>query len=440
MKQALHFEEFSKPTYEEWMAAVQKELSGKPFESLLWNPTQGIKLEPYYHQSKRNLVHINPTRSNWAIGQWIDFTSEKETNLQILKSLEGGANFIYLNLSGNLAAVDFSALFKDVILDYIEIALDAHGNNEILEQFSQFYNNSKPEGWKVAIYNSSSYLNLKEKYEDLIGFKHNNVHSLCIDASMVQNNGGSTIDAIVYALIHGKEIINRMIAQGRKIDDVAALIRFQFATDTSYFLEIAKFKAFRILWAQVVNAYQPEHNCSVNTIVDSVSCSFSIATLDAENNLLRATISAMASAIGGADTITNLSFNYFLEENQNSASRYSRNILHLLKEESYFDAARDAVKGAYYVEELIYQTSEVALNKFKELCDLPFEEAVNTINDSIEKERSLKISAFESGDKTILGVNKYPNKKDPRLNTKLKSVEANRLAANMESNIRNTSN
>ncbi|MFN6380607.1 MAG: methylmalonyl-CoA mutase family protein [Flavobacteriales bacterium] len=440
MKQEIHFEEFPKPNHEEWMAAVQKELAGKSFESLLWHPTEGIKLDPYYHRLKRNLTHIDPTRESWAIGQWIDFTSEKETNLQMLKSLEGGANFIHLNIPATVQTIDFSILFKDVYLEYIEIALTVVNGNQLVQQFSHFCNESDSLSWKGAVYTKSGTVEELENNYTSVVFKNKNIHSLCIDISAVQNNGGSGIDAIVYALLNGKEILNRMIVRGYEIDDLAASLRFRFATDTSYFQEIAKYKAFRILWAQVINAYQPKHKCSENTIIDSVSCTFSMATLDAENNLLRSTISSMAAAIGGADTITNLNFNYFLEENDSSSSRYARNILHLLKEESYFDSARDAVKGAYYVEELIYQTAEAALNKFKALCDLPFEEAIEVINSSVASERALKVSAFENGTKTILGVNKYPNKKDSRMKAVVKSLDAKRLSQELESRLRNMEN
>ncbi len=439
MKQSLNFEEFPKPSYGEWLAAVEKELAGKSFDSLIWQPTDGITLQPYYHQPQRKLLHVNPTRQDWAVGQWIDYTGEKETNHQIIKCLEGGANFIHLNIPSTVHSIDFSILFKDVYLEYIEIALTVVNESQLHQQFSHFCNKSDSLSWKGAVYISNVTVEELENNYTSVEFKNKNIHSLCIDVSAIQNNGGSGIDAIVHALLQGKEILNRMIVRGYEIDDLAACLRFRFATDTSYFQEIAKYKAFRILWAQVVNAYQPKHKCSENTIVDSVSCTFSMATLDAENNLLRSTISSMAAVIGGADTVSNLNFNYFLEESQSSSLRYARNILHLLKEESYFDAARDAVKGSFYIEELIYQTAEKALEKFKDLSEKPFEDAISLIEKSVLHERELKITAFEKGNKVILGVNKYPNKKDPRIMAKLKSMESKRIAEEMESNIRNTS-
>ncbi len=440
MKQSLNFEEFPKPSYSEWLAAVEKELAGKSFDSLIWQPTDGITLQPYYHQTHRKLVHVNPTRKDWSVGQWIDYIGDKETNHQIIKSLEGGANFIHLNIPSTVQSIDFSILFKDVFLEYIEVAITFGNNDQLHQQFSRFCNDSNSSNWKAATYFKHATIEEIEERYNKVELNNKSIHTLCVDASAIQDKGGSAIDAIVYALIEGKEILNRMIARGHKIDDLAANIRFRFSTDTSYFQEIAKYKAFRILWAQVVNAYQPEHNCSINTIIDSVSSTFSMATLDAENNLLRSTISSMAAAIGGADTITNLHFNYFLDENQTSSSRYARNILHLLKEESYFDAARDAVKGSFYIEELIYQTADRALSKFIELSEKPYTDALMLIQSSVMVERDQKVKALESGSKVVLGVNKYPNKKDPRLTSKLKPIGSNRIAEELESNIRNTSN
>jgi methylmalonyl-CoA mutase len=163
-----------------------------------------------------------------------------------------------------------------------------------------------------------------------------------------------------------------------------------------------------------------------------------MASLDAENNLLRATVEAMAAIIGGADTICLEPFNSLLDENQTSSQRYARNILHLLKEESYFDTAREAVKGAYYIEELIYQMASNALLRFQKLTELPYEEALVVLNDAIDTSHELKKVELDKGQKTILGVNKYPNKKDPRLSSSVKTFAFERLSEQLEKNLRNS--
>ena len=111
MIQNIDFSEFSKPSLEQWHAAVLKELAGKPFDATLWNPISGISMEPYYHQSGRRLEHVVPTRKDWGIGQIIYFINEKDTNDEILMSLEGGVNFLHIIFPKTIKAVDFSLLF-----------------------------------------------------------------------------------------------------------------------------------------------------------------------------------------------------------------------------------------------------------------------------------------------------------------------------------------
>jgi methylmalonyl-CoA mutase len=437
MKQNLDFNEFSKHSLEQWQAALQKELAGKPFEDTLWSPVSGISMEPYYHQSGRRLEHVLPTRKEWGMGQIINFTNEKNDNSDILISLEGGVNFLHINFSETTQRVDFSLLFENVFLNYIELALSFQ-NVELMDQWSQFYNDSDSVNWKGAVYYHMASPKLKAGHYERYRFKHKNFHTLAIDASHVQNRGGSSIDAIVYACLEGKEIINTLIEKGAQIDDVSAAMRFRFATDTSYFQEIAKLKAFRIIWAEIIKAYNPSHSCSTNTIIDATSAAYSMASLDAENNLLRATVEAMAALIGGADTISLDTFNSSLVEGQTSSKRYARNILHLLKEESYFDATQDAVKGAYYIEEFIHQIASLALSRFQELAELPYDKAIQKLDDSIATSHATKREDFEKGFKTILGVNKYPNKKDPRLKSTVKPFEFERLSEKLENNLRNS--
>lgn len=437
MIQKIDFNEFSKPSLEQWHAAVLKELAGKPFDATLWSPIRGISMEPYYHQSSRRLEHIMPTRKEWGIGQIFNFTNEKNTNDEILMSLEGGVNFLHVIFPHSTKTVDFSSLFKNVFLNYIEVALSFY-TEELMAQWSQFYNDSDSLNWKGAVHYQVAPPTLKADLYEQYSFTHKNIHTLTVDASHIQNRGGSSIDAIIYACLEGKEILNLLIQNGALIDDVSAAMRFTFAIDTSYFQEIAKLKAFRIIWAEIIKAYRPKHSCSTNTIIDAISSQYTMASLDAENNLLRTTVEAMAALIGGADTISLNTYNSLLDENQISSKRYARNILHLLKEESYFDMAREAVKGAYYIEELIYQMASHALLRFQELAALPHEEAIGVLNKAIEASHASKKEELEKGQKTILGVNKYPNKKDPRLGSSVKAFEFERLSEKLENNLRNS--
>ncbi|MFY7706492.1 MAG: methylmalonyl-CoA mutase family protein [Flavobacteriales bacterium] len=437
MIQNIDFSEFSKPSLEQWHAAVLKELAGKPFDATLWNPISGISMEPYYHQSGRRLEHVVPTRKDWGIGQIIYFINEKDTNDEILMSLEGGVNFLHIIFPKTIKAVDFSLLFKNIFLNYIEVALSFHAE-DLIAQLSQFYNDSDSVNWKGAVHYQVASPQLKADLYERYSFTHKNIHTLSVDASHVQNRGGNSIDAIVYACIEGKEILNILIEKGAQIDDLSAAMRFKFAIDTSYFQEIAKLKAFRIIWAEIIKAYQPSHSCSTNTIIDTTSTEYTMASLDAENNLLRTTVEAMAALIGGADTISLNTFNSLLDENQISSKRYARNILHLLKEESYFDMAREAVTGAYYIEELIYQMAAQALLRFQELAVLSHQEALDVLNKAIEASHVSKKDELENGLKTILGVNKYPNKKDPRLGSSVNAFEFERLSEKLENNLRNS--
>jgi methylmalonyl-CoA mutase len=180
---------------------------------------------------------------------------------------------------------------------------------------------------------------------------------------------------------------------------------------TNYFFEIAKLRAYRILFNCIAKEYNPNLECHL--VVTPTKRNKTI--YDYNVNMLRTTTECMSAIIGGADAIANLPYDALYHKDNEFGDRIARNQLLILKNESYFDKVNNPADGTYYIESLTHQLAEKALILFKDieanggfLKQLIEGIIKRKIQESADKEQEL----FDSGKEVLLGTNKYPNKDD----------------------------
>lgn len=419
MNNELTFNEFQPNSFDDWKKKVLKELGGKPFESLNWDFDNDFIVPPYFDQYDIKYKRVERPTKDWNIGQKIYFVENETTNKILLDCLQGGANTIFISFEKN-ADVSFEKLFDQVFLDYIQIHFVGKGINcEFIQNFLSYLSKHQIDISKTSgsfSSNSNDKLEESEVNERIEFFKKFN-HKwklFSIQASKIHARGGSLVQTLGYALSEGNELISRIQNSEKQvsIDDASAMLHFDFATSSSYFPEIAKYRAFRALWALVIEAYQPINNCSIHTLITAQTSEYHQTFLDQYNNLLRATSQAMSGIIGGADNCCVNRFDNVSASDSIDSLRWARNILHLLREESHFSELKDVSSGAYYIEFLTDNISEKAWELFQKMdakggiskCWNEFAEEMEANANRMEEELAF-------GQKVIVGVNKFADAK-----------------------------
>lgn len=434
MKQTLDFNDFSNSSIEIWKKGVTKELGDKAYDSLIWGFDDNLSIEPYYAEANQKLKVVAKSSSEWAIKESFVYNDPKTLNRSILESLEGGVNAIEVIVNDNVD-VDFNLLFKDVFTQYIQVFFS--GEFATHKTVSDFFEYSKSKGVDFTFL-TGGLLSYADQFEisnriNLLKSTHSSFEFFNIDAVKIQKQGGNASHSIVYALSQGTSLLETLIENGVDLSTAANSIRFSFATEPSYFIEIGKLRAFRTLWAQVLKAFDPEVDVVNSIRIDSKTSSFYQSSVDRHNNMLRATTQSMSAIIGGTDTLEVLGFETSLGLTTSESRRWARNIQHLLIEESYFNQLHDASKGSYYIEEITYKLAEHAWKRFQ------YWQAKNESLDNSEEWNShlthciseMK-QTIENGSKVFLGVNKYPNKTEK---ISLNNASKDRLVADFETKI-----
>ena len=413
MKNSL-FSEFDPISSKQWKQKIQFELKGEDYnDTLIWNSPENIKVKPFYNQDdlQENLP-VNPNANGFKICQNI-FVFDLEKSIErALESIERGADNIIFTIENE--TIDVTKLLEKLPLETCEIYFNLSfiSVNYILKietiaksRNAKIYCNLDPIG---QLAKDGNWFNTEEKdnFEtlNLISKQVSNCSIININSSLYQNAGANMVQELAYSLAHANEYLNR-------ISTINQPIVFKISVGTNYFFEIAKLRAYRILFNCIAKEYNPNLECHL--VVTPTKRNKTI--YDYNVNMLRTTTECMSAIIGGADAIANLPYDSLYHKDNEFGDRIARNQLLILKNESYFDKVNNPADGTYYIESLTHQLAEKALILFKDIeANGGFLKQLNEgiikrkIQESADKEQEL----FDSGKEVLLGTNKYPNKDD----------------------------
>ena len=377
------FADFAPVTTDEWEAKINADLKGKDYErALVWKTYEGFNVRPYYRQENlESLIYLDTlpgefpfvrgnkkTGNDWLIRQNIfvsDFEAANKKALEILGKGVTSLGFYFTN-SDNITNETLAVLLKDICLEAAEINLVCPDDtSKSAELFAAFVSEGKWANENVVASASTDPIGtfilkgmlakdaisklkpLIEKTKVLPKFRVIAVHG-----KFFANSGSSIVQELAFSLAQGAEYLTQLTELGLNTDDVAKTIKFNFGIGNNYFMEIAKLRAARLLWAQIVKAYNPESDCSAKLIAHSETNRYNLTIYDPHVNMLRTQTEAMSAALGGAHSITVLPFNAIYETPTEISERIARNQQILLKEESYLDKVSDPAAGSYYIENL----------------------------------------------------------------------------------------
>ncbi len=241
-------------------------------------------------------------------------------------------------------------------------------------------------------------------------YKH--IRIVTVSAGIFSNAGSTIVEELAFALSAGNDYIARLTDAGVDAELAARKLRFSFSVTSNYFLEIAKFRAARMLWANIVKGYNPSKNCACKMHIHARTADWNQTVYDPYVNMLRGTTEAMSATIAGVHSLEVTPFDAAFESPTEFSKRIARNVELLLKHESHFDQVVDPAGGSYYVENLTQSIAAEAWKLFLEIEEKGgYAEAYKAgfIKERVEASAAAKDKAIATRRQTLLGANQFPN-------------------------------
>lgn len=451
------FSDFSPVSTQEWMDKITVDLKGADFEKkLVWRTNEGFKVKPFYRQEDLEglktteglpgqypyIRGIKKDDNTWFIRQDITVNDAAEANSKALDILNKGVDSLGFQIKAKeLNAEYLDTLLKDICCECVELNFSTCQRHMLqLAQLLVAYFQKKgyaPEKLKGSL-NFDPISKMMQKGKDvsaviatgkeLVETLAAYPHFRCIAVNSVQlNNAGAYIyQELGYALAWGNEYLNQLVEAGVPAALAAKKIKFNFGISSNYFMEIAKFRAARMLWADIVKQYAPKCPrtdckntgadgtcyCACKMVAHAETSNFNLTLFDAHVNLLRTQTEAMSAAIAGVNSITVSPFDKAYETPDDFSERIARNQQLLLKEESHLNRIVDPAAGSYYIENLTVAIAKQAWDLF-----LSVEEAggmlqavkAGSIQEAVNQSNKARHEAVSKRKEILLGTNQYPN-------------------------------
>ena len=437
------FSDFPGVSTEAWMEKITADLKGADFEKkLVWKTNEGFKVKPFYRQEDLEglktteglpgqFPYLRGTKKDdntWYVRQDIKVECAKEANAKALDLLNKGVDSLGFNINKkDLCPEYIETLLEGICAECVELNFSTCQGatvtlaNLLVEYFTKKgYDlaalkgsiNYDPMGKMLA--KGKDVSNYIATAKVLVEIMAALPKYRCITVNALElNNAGSYIaQELGYALAWGNEYLNALIEAGVSADDAAKKIKFNFGISSNYFLEIAKFRAARMLWANIVKEYNPACDCACKMLAHAETSTFNLTLFDAHVNMLRTQTEAMSAALAGVNSITVSPFDKAYQTPDDFSERIARNQQLLLKEECHFDKVVDPAAGSYFIENLTVSIAQQAWNLFLQVEEEGgMMEAVKAgkVQEAVNASNKARHEAVSKRREILLGTNQYPN-------------------------------
>ena len=435
--------EFPAISTQEWKDKIVTDLKGADFErKLIWRTNEGFNVNPFYRREDleglstpkvmpAEYPYVRSTRmdNEWLIRQDINVNDPKEANEKALDILNKGITSLGFKLRRDQVNKETLAiLLKGIMPEAIElnfsccISVAAQLAGELAAYLTEV-------GADVAQCKGS--INFDPFKKQLVkGISNPQWVTMCaqlldavrplpqyrvltVNALNINNAGAYIYQELGYALSWGAELIDKLTEAGYSIEELTSRIKFVFGVGSNYFMELAKFRAARWLWAEIIGAYGDQYKGDAAKIhMHAVTSTWNKTIYDAHVNLLRTQTEAMSATLGGVDSLTVQPFDVTYQESDNFSERIARNQQLLLKEESHFDKVIDPAAGSYYIEHLTNALAEQAWKLFLAVEEEGgFAAAVEagSVQKAVNASNAKRHAAVAARKEIFLGTNQFPN-------------------------------
>ncbi len=439
------FTEFPPVPTEKWEEVITADLKGADYErKLVWKTGEGFNVRPYYRAENLEGIkflgsqagefpYVRGTHAHnrWRVHQTVSVVCPKEANAEALKILNAGVDSLgFCIASADFSAADLDMLLKDICIPAVEITFCgekmAHVAELVLAKVEK--EGIAKEDVRIAFCIDPLVKGLSSKGDfcspngekciarivELIHktkeYKH--VRIVTVAGQTFGNSGSTIVEELAFTLSAGHDYLVRLTDAGLDVDAAARKLRFSFSVSSNYFMEIAKFRAARMLWANIVKGYGPAKNCACKMHIHAETSRWNQTVYDPYVNMLRGTTEAMSATIAGVHSLEVMPFDASFENPTEFSKRIARNVELLLKNESHFDQVVDPAGGSYYVENLTQSIAAEAWKLFLEIEEKGgYTEAYKAglIVERIKASAAAKDKNIATRRQTLLGANQYPN-------------------------------
>ena len=448
------FSDFPQISTEEWMAKIVADLKGADFEKrLVWKTNEGFNVNPFYRSEDLDglkavnslpgeFPYVRGTKkdNDWYTRQDITVKDFKAANAKALDVLYKGVTSLGFYIDGDdVNAENIKTLLKDIQPQAVELNFSTCHRKalELTKIVADYFKELGVDVMKCfGSVNYDAFKSLLKKGRDAEGWVEKaaeivkaaaplpRFRVLAVNAHAFGDGGAYIYQELGYALANGNQLLSALVEAGLDATLVAKKIKFNFGIGGNYFMEIAKFRAARWLWAEIVEAYSPicPNDCSNKTSEGVCRCAakiyahaqtstFNKTIYDAHVNLLRTQTEAMSATIAGVNSLTVRPFDETYKTPDDFSERIARNQQLLLKEECHFDKITDPSSGSYYIENLTKSIAEQAWKLFLEVDEKGFYEALKagSVQTAVKASADSRFKGLATRREILLGTNQYPN-------------------------------
>lgn len=452
-KQSL-FDEFPPISTEEWEEVIKQDLKGADYkEKLRWKTDEGIEPLPFYRRQDLSDIdrsdpipkrYAEEDANEWEIRTAVYADGIPEAHHKASTAIKQGAQALSFKLSvrrtegaldGDISGLpiqnqnDFSALIDSIPLEETPLHFDAGlASPALLAMLSNETDIQHLDAKEVrATFSFDPFVYLlkhgqypKKKEHITRDIQHlatfctqrlPGVRPISIDARFYHNSGATIVQELGYAMASASEYLAVLTDTELTLSEITDALNFNFSVGSNYFLEIAKFRAARLLWNNLIEAYGGDPN-QQQAYIHGETSRWNKTLYDPYTNMLRTSTEGMSTAIAGCDSLTILPFDEHFRQPDDFSQRIARNQQLILREEAYFNKVKDPAAGSYYIEKLTNQIAEQAWNIFQEIEKEGGLFGVienGTVQAAIQQSQQQRDQAIAKRGHTFVGTNQYTN-------------------------------
>ena len=439
------FTEFPPVPTEKWEEVITADLKGADYErKLVWKTGEGFNVRPYYRAENLEGIkflgsqagefpYVRGTRAHnrWRVHQTVSVVCPKEANAEALKILNAGVDSLgFCIASEAFTAADLDTLLGEICIPAVQLTFCGQKTADVAELvlakiekegiakedvriafcIDPLVKGLSTKGDFCSPNGEKCFARIAELIRKTKEYKH--IRVVTVSGQIFGNSGSTIVEELAFVLSAGHDYLVRLTDAGLTIEEAARKLRFSFSVSSNYFMEIAKFRAARMLWANIVKGYNPEKNCACKMQIHAETSKWNQTVYDPYVNMLRGTTEAMSAAIGGVYSLEVTPFDASFENPTEFSKRIARNVELLLKHESHFDQVVDPAGGSYYIENLTQSIAAEAWKLFLEIEEKGgYAEAYKAgfIKERVEASAAAKDKAIATRRQTLLGANQFPN-------------------------------
>ncbi len=458
----------AKKPLDEWREKARAELAGAPPEDLAWSTPEGIPLKPLYTaRDLEGMEHIHTMPGSapylrgpwatmyanrpWTIRQYAGFSTAEDSNAFYRDNLGAGQKGLsvafdlathrgydsdHARVVGDVGKAgvaidsveDMKILFDGIPLDRISVSMTMSG--AVLPVLAGFIVAGEEQGVGSDQLSGTIQNDILKEFmvrntyiyppqpsmrivADIIAYTALHMprfNSVSVSGYHLQEAGATIVQELAYTLANGLEYVRAALATGLDVDDFAPRVSFFFNMGMNFFMEIAKLRAARLLWSELMAGFSPKDPRSSMLRTHCQTSGVSLTEKDPYNNVVRTTLEALAAVLGGTQSLHTNAMDEALGLPTPASARIARNTQLILAEETGITHVADPLGGSFYIESLTQSLAAEArklIAEVEELGGMTRAVEAGLPQRRIEESAALKQARIDRGEETVVGVNKY---------------------------------